>query len=314
MDNDLPECPNCLDIYGNKQDHIKAPKVLSCGDSVCKECLFELIKNNITDFFECPRCKKQIEKKEKIDEYIPNNDLIRLISSSFRIHESEIEKEEGTKICSYNIISLGDSAVGKTCIFQRLLNEEFREDYKPTLGGINYNIPYYMKFKKQKYKLLFWDTGGQEKFHSLTKNYFRKVDGVLFVFDLSDIKSFYNLTSWIELYELERVDEKMVGVLIGNKCDKNRQVNIDEAKKFAEDHGLKYFETSAKLDKKIKKAIVSLLESIIESKSQNNISNKIDSLNVDNNERFELNPEMHQENEKLWNRICRLLNPKNWFN
>lgn len=35
-----------------------------------------------------------------------------------------------------------------------------------------------------------WDTAGQEKFFSLTKSYFKKADGVLIVFDLTDKISF----------------------------------------------------------------------------------------------------------------------------
>ena len=39
MEEEYPECPICLDIFGNKSSHIKAPKVLKCGDSICKACL-----------------------------------------------------------------------------------------------------------------------------------------------------------------------------------------------------------------------------------------------------------------------------------
>lgn len=35
-----------------------------------------------------------------------------------------------------------------------------------------------------------WDTAGQEKFLSLTKNYFQKADGVIVVFDLTDRVTF----------------------------------------------------------------------------------------------------------------------------
>ena len=35
-----------------------------------------------------------------------------------------------------------------------------------------------------------WDTAGQEKFISLTKNYFKKADGILIVFDLTDNLTF----------------------------------------------------------------------------------------------------------------------------
>lgn len=35
-----------------------------------------------------------------------------------------------------------------------------------------------------------WDTAGQEKFLAITKNYFKKADGVLIIFDLTDKNSF----------------------------------------------------------------------------------------------------------------------------
>ena len=35
-----------------------------------------------------------------------------------------------------------------------------------------------------------WDTAGQEKYYSITSSYFRKVDGVFLVFDLTDIETF----------------------------------------------------------------------------------------------------------------------------
>ena len=39
-----------------------------------------------------------------------------------------------------------------------------------------------------------WDTAGQEKFLSLTKNYFQKADGVIVVFDLTDKITFDSTT------------------------------------------------------------------------------------------------------------------------
>ena len=55
-------------------------------------------------------------------------------------------------------------------------------------------------------------------------------------------------------------------MIIGNKCDREPKVNKKEAEKFSEKHGIKYIETSAKLDKNIRKAIACLLEEIIKSK------------------------------------------------
>ena len=61
-------------------------------------------------------------------------------------------------------------------------------------------------------------------------------------------------------------NKRVVGLLIGNKCDLKHEVSDEEAEKFANGHGLKYLETSARLDKKVRKAIAYLLELIIKAK------------------------------------------------
>ena len=48
-------------------------------------------------------------------------------------------------------------------------------------------------------------------------------------------------------------------------------INKEGAKQFAEEYGLLYFETSAKLDKNIRKAIACLLDNIIKSKENKGI-------------------------------------------
>ena len=72
------------------------------------------------------------------------------------------------------------------------------------------------------------------------------------------------MESWFESFKQE--NKNVVGLIVGNKCDEERIVNENEAIKFAYEHGLKYIEISAKLDKKIKKSIALLLEAIIKSK------------------------------------------------
>ena len=78
MEEDL-ECPICFDIFGTNFRHIKAPKVLKCGDSICKECLEEIVKNSNEKFFLCPLCKEKINKEKNIDGYATNKKLINMI-------------------------------------------------------------------------------------------------------------------------------------------------------------------------------------------------------------------------------------------
>ena len=131
---EFPECPICFDIYGNSLTHIKAPKILKCGDTFCKECLEDIIKRNETDYFECPLCKSQIKKEVNIDDYTTNKELIRLIDSSFKLPEEGVvnQKEDINKPIKYTIIFLGNSGVGKTSIFQRLNINKF-DEYLPAL-------------------------------------------------------------------------------------------------------------------------------------------------------------------------------------
>ena len=129
---------------------------------------------------------------------------------------------------------------------------------------------YKLKYKNKKYKLLLYDTCGQEKYSSMTKNYLNIGDGVLFVFSLSDKASFDDLEIWYNNYKKEK--ENVIGVLIGNKSDDNinRKVSNEDSEEFARKYNLKYFESSAKLDKNIKKAIIYLLKEIVSKQKSKN--------------------------------------------
>ena len=42
------------------------------------------------------------------------------------------------------------------------------------------------------------DTAGQEEFNSITEQYFRRAEGILLVYDITNAKSFDNLNKWME--------------------------------------------------------------------------------------------------------------------
>ena len=84
-----------------------------------------------------------------------------------------------------------------------------------------------IKIDSNEIHVCIWDTAGQEKFFSLTKNYFKKADGVLVIFDLTDKNSyestFYLNDVGIEKYwiheVIEKSDEDCSSILVGNKVD-----------------------------------------------------------------------------------------------
>ena len=281
---EYPECPICSDIFGINKDHIKAPKILSCGDSICKECLEDLLKNTDENYFICQVCNEKIEKKN-IDNYVTNKDLIKVVNSCFNIPVKENEEQEGDKTITYNIVLLGNYGVGKSSIFNRLSKDIFSENI-PSTVGLDSTI-YFIKFRNKRYKLIIRDTSGQEKYKAITQSFLRQTDGVFFIYDISNQDTFDDLEFWYDLYKKE--NENVIGILIGNKCECIHEVTEDKAKKFVGDHGLKnYFETSAKLDKNLKKALACLLEEIIESKA---LYNSLRSVDVN----FSLKPEKKEE-------------------
>ena len=55
---------NMLRYFGISQSHIRAPKILKCGDTFCKECLEKIIKISNENFFFCPMLREDKERRE----------------------------------------------------------------------------------------------------------------------------------------------------------------------------------------------------------------------------------------------------------
>lgn len=102
-----------------------------------------------------------------------------------------------------------------------------------------------------KIKLQLWDTAGQERFRSITQSYYRSAHCLILVYDISSQPSFDALTKWIRDVDsvLDRdtqLGSEVLRVLVGNKCDKEREVPYSIGEKFANINKFDMFmETSA---------------------------------------------------------------------
>ena len=285
------ECPLCTDIYGANENDVHAPKILKCGDTLCKQCLEEAMENDNEDIFNCPICNKNIKKESNIDEYTTNKEIMKQINSLFNIHDIEDKDDtNNNQLIKYRVILLGNSGVGKTSILLRLLNNKI-DDCLVTVGCEPRK--FYIKYKNKKYQLLFFDTAGHEKYRAVARNFLRNTDAVLFVFDISNKKSFEDLSIWYNLYREE--NENVVGLLLGNKSDLEHKIDEEEADEFAKEHGLLYMETSAKSDKNIKKAIAYLIKKINES---NIIFESLSSVNTQFSLHSKKNKKIDEPNKK----------------
>ena len=68
---------------------------------------------------------------------------------------------------------------------------------------------------------LFWDTGGEERFRSLTKAYYRDAQGVILVYDITDPETFTNLDYWFSELEDRVQSQDIVLAIVGNKKDED---------------------------------------------------------------------------------------------
>lgn len=85
------------------------------------------------------------------------------------------------------------------------------------------------------YVILVWDTAGQEKYKTLPMQYFRGVQGILLVYDITDGESFVRLQDWMDLAGQGADSGGVCMLLVGNKLDKEnkREVLESEARNFA---------------------------------------------------------------------------------
>ena len=126
-------------------------------------------------------------------------------------------------------------------------------------------------------KLQIWDTAGQERFRNIVSSYYRGAHGIMMVYDITDQESFQNLNSW--LIEIEKNASKNVyKILVGNKCDmeKDRKVTFEQGKDFANQYGMKFFETSAKESTNVQEAFVAMTKEIIKGAQEKKIPLKKD--------------------------------------
>ena len=145
----------------------------------------------------------------------------------------------------YKVLLLGDSSVGKTCFLMKYTDEAFQETHMATIG-LDYRLKS-MKLKNGKtVKIQIWDTAGQDRFRSITKNYYKGSHGIILIYDITNPITFENITHWVSQVR-EEASKNVVIYLIGNKIDleEERKVSTEEGEKLAEKLGLPFNETSA---------------------------------------------------------------------
>lgn len=67
------------------------------------------------------------------------------------------------------------------------------------------------------------DTGGSERFRTLTNNYYRNADAAILCYDLETLSTFQNLYDWYEMASGAVHRDELVWAIVGNKSDASDQ-------------------------------------------------------------------------------------------
>ncbi|KAI0003710.1 ras family-domain-containing protein [Russula compacta] len=141
-------------------------------------------------------------------------------------------------------IIIGEAGTGKSCLLHHFTHNTFKAHSQHTIG-VEFSSRT-VKLGEKRIKLQLWDTAGQERFRSVTRSYYRGAAGALLVYDITNRESFVNLSRWLEDARA-LASPHLVVVLVGNKSDReeDREVEWEEASRWAAEHNVHFLETSS---------------------------------------------------------------------
>ena len=166
------------------------------------------------------------------------------------------------------LVLLGDSNVGKTSILKRYINKKLDNKIGATIG-VDFETKYFI-YKNKNYKIVLYDTAGQERFRSITQAYFKTGDGYFIVFDLTNEDSLKSVKEWIQ--SLREANDKCKIVILGNKDDLNNQIPNDVINENLKEYKNLFLKTSAVKNNNINLAFEKMIDLL---ENDENFSNNI---------------------------------------
>lgn len=171
-------------------------------------------------------------------------------------------------------------------IFISFVNEKPAEQILPTIG-LQYYVVSYQLTDGSVINMHISDTCGQERFNSICERYYKKADGVLLVFDISNHKTFDKIKNYYSKMIRENCKEGIPIILLANKTDlkDQRQVTEEEAINLSINEEYVYRETSCVKNENVADAFETLIEMWNEEKTRRKESEKKTNQPLENRKR-----------------------------
>lgn len=99
-----------------------------------------------------------------------------------------------------NVLLLGASAVGKSCIFQKATNPEweFLSEMQSTIAVTKPVVKHVKMDDDSNFKIKVWDCGGQERFQNISKAFLKDAVGCVIIFGIDNKESIEKAKTWID--------------------------------------------------------------------------------------------------------------------
>ncbi len=202
------------------------------------------------------------------------------------------------------ILILGNANVGKTSFISRFVQNKFIKTYSSTQELRQSFINKKIDINGQTYEIKFLDSPAAEKYIPALKPYIQKIDCFIFMYDITNKKSFDDIEKWIKIVTDVKEKQNIAMILLGNKRDieYERQIKEQDAEEFAKKKEVSFLETSNKdnNDDNIHLAVEKLVNDIEEKRKKFGFEQDLNSEKT----RVSLNKEKKSKKKNFWYSCC----------
>jgi len=162
----------------------------------------------------------------------------------------------------YKIVLLGDGGVGKSCLTIQLTQNQFVNEYDPTIENSYRKV---INVDSEPCVMDILDTAGQEEYRVLQDQYIHRGEGFMILYSITSKHSFDLVSKFHhKIHVVKDEEEYFPMVIVGSKCDleDSREVSTEEGKELAKKFRCPFFETSAKVRTNVEESFIEVVREI----------------------------------------------------
>lgn len=182
---------------------------------------------------------------------------VKRFQSEDLVNETVEYLDDPSRLVTKKVMIFGSNGIGK----HTLVHSSFCQTKNKVLPSLKQSMDLIIKDDEEediKLKYYFWiRTLDESRFDDVVKVYYRNISVFIFMYSVTDRRSFETLTRSLKGIMSEISRQKYVAILIGNKCDMEdqREVSYSEGLALKNEYNLSFFLETNQHDKLLKTKI-----------------------------------------------------------